>query len=97
MDAAVYAERKREKLAPLLQAAEQLEAMRGWIQLDNAQRSILSNAAVQLRTAANQITKLGDGLNPYTDPDFYRDLPPSLASEDQGKHAASAFEYVFSE
>lgn len=97
MDAAVYAERKVEKLKPIFEAAQQLDALVKLVELTAADRSIAINAAVQLRTAANRIATLGDRLLPYSDPDFYRDLPPSLAAEDQGKHAAAGLEIVFSE
>jgi hypothetical protein len=97
MDAAVYAERKAAKIRQIDEASAQLDELAKWVQLDAAQRSIILNAAAQLNTAANRISTLGDGLRPYSEPGFYRDLPPSLAKEDQGKHAASALEYVFSE
>jgi hypothetical protein len=97
MDAAVYAERKAEKLKPIFEAAQQLDALTSWTELDAARRSLVINAAVQIRTAAQRIATLGDRLLPYSDPDFYANLPPSRATEDQGQFAASGLEIVFSE
>jgi hypothetical protein len=97
MDAAVYAERKAAKIRQIDEASAQLDELAKWVQLDAAQRSIIRNAAAQLNTAANRISTLGDSLLPYSNPDFYVNLPPSRATEDQGKHAASGLEIVFSE
>lgn len=96
MDAAVYAERKAEKLAAIFDAAERIQDLAEDMAKGPAHTAI-TNAAARLRTAADQIGKLGDGLRPYSEPGFYAELVPSLAKEDQGKHAANALEYVFSE
>ena len=96
MDAAVYAERRDQQTKPIHVAAEQLDAIAAKLQL-GVDRSNIGNAAVRLRTAANQIAKLGEGLRPYSEPGFYAELVPSLAKDDQGKHAANALEYVFGE
>lgn len=97
MDATVYAQRKSAHLQPIFDAAAQLDALEKSGDLVNDERKVVRNAAVQLRSAATKIATLGDRLLPYSDPDFYRDLPPSRATEDQGKHAANGLEMVFSE
>jgi hypothetical protein len=96
MDASVYTERRAQQLAPILAAATELQGIVAAMG-PSPDRSMISNAAVRLRVAADQITKLADGLRPYSEPSFYAELVPSLAKDDQGKHAANALEYVFSE
>ena len=60
-------------------------------------RLAIAQAEVQLRVAANEVEHLLRHLYPYSDPDFYKEMIPSLAKDDQGRHAASAVEYVLSE
>lgn len=56
-------------------------------QSGTAEHSAIAAANVMLSALLNRCNTLADGLQPYTDPDFYRELPPSRALEDQGQHA----------
>lgn len=97
MDSAVYIERRDADVKAYMDAAAALVPLRDATTTSPAERHVLGEAESMLREAAVMIARLGDALLPYSDPDFYRDLPPSRATEDQGKYAANALEYVFSE
>ena len=61
------------------------------------EHSAIRNANVYLDLLLHRCNTLADGLLPYTDPDFYRDLPPSLAKDDQGEFARGKLEQAFPE
>lgn len=97
MDAATFQERRDQQTKPLKVAAADLEQLSKWQALDPVHRSTIQNAASCLRIGARLIETLGNTLFVYSGPAFYADLAPSLAKEDQGKHAASTIDTIFSE
>lgn len=61
------------------------------------EHSAIRDANAELSALLNRCNVLADGLLPYTDPDFYLELPPSRALEDQGTHARFKLEQAFPE
>lgn len=61
------------------------------------EHSAIRNANVHLDALLHRCNTLADGLLPYTDPDFYLELPPSRALDDQGTHARDKLEQAFPE
>jgi hypothetical protein len=97
MDRAVYAERKAAEVEAYTRAAAALLPLIDALPPQHPDRVPLGEAEAMLREAAVTIAQLGDALVVYSEPDFYAELPPSLASDDQGEHADRALEQVFSE
>jgi hypothetical protein len=97
MDRAVYEERKAAEVAAYVAAADALEPIIDALPPMDPKRGPLREAKATLREAAVVIAYLGDRLFTYSDPDFYQELAPSLAKDDQGQHARVGLEYVFSE
>lgn len=97
MDARVFAERKAAKVAEYNAAAAGLLPVIGALEPTDPRRVPLAEAEAMLREAAVTIAQLGAALLVYSDADFYAELPPSRASDDQGEHADNTLEQVFSE
>ena len=97
MEAKVFTERKAAKVEAYNRAAADLVAIIGALEVTDPRRVPLREAEAMLREAAVTIAQLGDALVVYSEPDFYAELPPSKAADDQGEHADRALEQVFSE
>jgi len=97
MDPRVFAERKAAKVEAYQAAAAGLLPIVGALEPTDPRRVPLREAETMLREAAVTIAQLGDALVVYSEPDFYAELPPSKAADDQGEHADRALEQVFSE
>lgn len=90
-------ERKSALLLVVTSAKAKLAEVLVKFQPGTADHSAIANANVQLDQLLNRCNVLADGLLPYTDPDFYLELPPSRALDDQGAHARDKLEQAFPE
>lgn len=97
MDARVFAERKAAKVSAYTSAAAGAKLVFDSFEVTDPRRLVVAEAEAMLREAAVTIAQLGDALVVYSEHDFYAELPPSKAADDQGEHADRALEQVFSE
>ena len=97
MTPAQLAERKAAYGLQVQRAIDDLTAVHAALPAGDPNRRLLVNAATELRECFQRLTVVTDGLAVYTDPDFYLELPPSRALEDQGQHARDKLEQAFPE
>ena len=97
MTPAQFAERKQALADEMAKAKARIKAALGGYRPDTPEYQALVDANVQIDQLLHRCNVLADGLLPYTDPDFYRELPPSLALDDQGQHARDKLEQAFPE
>lgn len=91
------AERKQALALVVADAKAGLAEVLAEFKPGTAEHAAIQNAAVQLDQLLHRCNTLADGLLPYTDPDFYLELPPSRALDDQGAHARDKLEQAFPE
>lgn len=97
MTPAVLAERK-ELLAKSVEATSQrLGELLVGFSPNSPESMAIKDGQVRLAELLHRLNQAAAGLQPYTDPDFYRELPPSLALDDQGQHARNKLEQAFPE
>ena len=97
MTPAVLADRKAQLARDVAATQARLaEALAGF-QPGTPTHSAIRDAGAQIAQLLNRCNVLADGLLPYTDPDFYADLPPSRATDDLGVFAAGKLEQAFPE
>jgi hypothetical protein len=91
------ADRKAQQAADVAKTKARLAEVLVGFRPGSDEHKAIRDANVQLDQMINRCNVLADGLLPYTDPDFYLELPPSRALDDQGTHARFKLEQAFPE
>lgn len=97
MTPAQLAERKAALAESVAATKARLAELLVGFQPGSDEHSAIRAANVRLGELLHRCNTLADGLLPYTDPDFYLELPPSRALDDQGQHARGRLEQAFPE
>ena len=67
------------------------------LKFDTPETMLLTQAAHELAVALGQVKSLKATLEVYAKPEFYAELPPSRAKDDQGQMARNVLQVYFPE
>lgn len=97
MTPAQLAERRAALATVVTQTKAGLSGVLLGFQPGSDEHRAIRDANVRIDELLHRLTVVSDGLALYTDPDFYRELLPSKALDDQGLHARNKLEQAFPE